>query len=246
MPKIRPAPAEARARYRGRLPRKAQPLYEALVELVAAPFGGLGWYHRLGQLMGQLHEADTATTRGQAWAIALARALGPSPSLLRKARQFAVAYPSPGDLAALERLGATWTHLMLTLAVKSEKARHRLIRAAAREGWSDQRLWFEAQRAQPGPRRGVGGRPRKVPGGFGPEVTLRELGRLAGRWLDFHTAAWSKVTPAEWEQLLRSWPAGERDRLRELLRQTGRDLAGVARACAEDRRALADLRRRLG
>jgi hypothetical protein len=67
--------------------------------------------------------------------------------------------------------------------------------------------------------------------------------RIARRWLNLHAAAWSKVMLAEWNQLLWSWPAGERDELRELIRQTGRAVAGVAWACAEARRTLTNTQR---
>jgi hypothetical protein len=76
-------------------------------------------------------------------------------------------------------------------------------------------------------------------------VTLRELGRLTTRWLDFHDHVWSKVKAADWKGLVRTWPAGDRDKLRELVEDTEGALRSLAAACKESRGTLAELKQGL-
>jgi hypothetical protein len=109
---------------------------------------------------------------------------------------------------------------------------------------SCQRLRFTAQELYPSKRRGVGGRPRRPVTSHGPEVALRELQRQCRRWLAFHEGAWRGVKDRDWAGLVRGWPAGDLDRLVQLLRGTDEALKEVVGACRAARAALAGLRRR--
>ena len=75
-------------------------------------------------------------------------------------------------------------------------------------------------------------------------MTLRELGRQCGRWLDFHEQAWQKVKDRDWVGFVRSWPREDLDRLVQLLRNTDGALKEVAAACRAARATLAELRER--
>ena len=75
-------------------------------------------------------------------------------------------------------------------------------------------------------------------------MTLRELGRLCRRWLDFHEQAWQGVKGRDWRLFVRSWPREDLDRLVQLLRNTDEALKEVAGACRAARADLAGLRQR--
>ena len=75
-------------------------------------------------------------------------------------------------------------------------------------------------------------------------MTLRELGRQCGRWLDFHEQAWQGVKDRDWVQFVRGRPGEDRDRLVQLLRDTDKALKEVAGACRAARADLAGLRQR--
>jgi hypothetical protein len=112
---------------------------------------------------------------------------------------------------------------------------------AGRAGWTPEQMRFEVQRRHPTRRHGIGGRPRRKRKSFGAEVTLRELERLSRSWLDFHSSVWSEVKDRGWKGLVRNWPAGDRDKLRELLRDTQQALGRLATACQEARATVAGL-----
>ena len=150
----------------------------------------------------------------------LAKALGPCSSVFQKAARFAELYPSSQDVKPLEQLGMDWTRLSLTFSVPNAKARLQLLREAAKDGWSIEQVRFEVQRQYPSKRRGVGGRPRKRPGAYGPEITLRRLKQSSEGWLRFYKDAWATLKSTDWKGLARDWPKGEREKLRALLADT--------------------------
>jgi hypothetical protein len=189
MPKIRPAPQAARQAFGKHLPKGQRLLFPQLAHLVDQHRTDLDWYHAVGRLVRELHDAIPAAQRGTGWAAALAGALGVSPSLLQKANRFVQLYPTAKDFKPLQDLGLDWTRLYLTFAVKGRQARQAFQRRAVREGWSPQEVRFRIQQEQ-GSRQRAGGRPRRLPAGYGPEVALREIARLSLRWQEFHQRVW--------------------------------------------------------
>ena len=137
-----------------------------------------------------------------------------------------------------------WARASRTLVIGDRKERHALLRRAGREGWTGQRLRFEAQRQYPSRRRGAGGRPRRDPVAYGADVALREPERLCRRWLAFHEQAWQAVKGRDWWLFVRSWPREDIDRLVRLLSGADGALKEVAGACRAARAALAGLRQR--
>jgi hypothetical protein len=105
---------------------------------------------------------------------------------------------------------------------------------------------FEVQRRHLSGRRGVGGRPCKEPVAYGAELTLRQLGKLAGRLLDFQKSAWSAVAASEWRELGKDVATQESARLRQMLFDTLKTLADVETNCQQARGRLAKLLERLG
>jgi hypothetical protein len=53
------------------------------------------------------------------------------------------------------------------------------------------------------------------------------------------------VKAADWKGLVRTWPAGDRDKLRELVEDTEGALRSLAAACKESRGTLAELKQGL-
>jgi hypothetical protein len=188
MPKIRPSPRAARQAFSQQLPTGQRPRFAELARLVDQHRTTLAWYHAVGTLMKELRDAIPAARRGTGWAAALAGALGVSPSLLQKATRFVQLYPSPQDVKRLGKLGLDWTRLYLTFAVE-DASRSEFQERAVREGWTPQEVRFRIQQAQ-GSRQRAGGRPRRLPSGYGPEVALREMARLSQRWQQFHEQIW--------------------------------------------------------
>ena len=123
MPKIRPAPKADRQAFSNRLPKGQRPLFAQLGYLVDQHRTDLDWYHAVGRLVREMHDAIPASRRGKGWAAALAVALGVSPSLLQKATRFVQLYPTAKDHKPLQELGLDWTRLYLTFAVKGRKTR---------------------------------------------------------------------------------------------------------------------------
>jgi len=167
MPKIRPAPREARQAFGKQLPKGQRPRFAELAHLVEQHRTDLDWYHAVGTLVRKLRDAIPAARRGKGWAAALAVALGVSPSLLQKATRFVELYPTAKDFKPLQELGLDWTRLYLTFAVKGRQARQAFQRRAVKDGWSQQKVRFRIQQLQ-GSRQRAGGRPRRLPAGYGP------------------------------------------------------------------------------
>ena len=138
-----------------------------------------------------------------------------------------------------------WTRVTLAFPVEERDDRHKLLREAVDKGWGSQQLRFEVQRRHPSGRRGVGGRPRKEPVAYGGELTLRQLGKLAGRLLDFQRSAWSGVEASDWRELGKEVTGQERARLRQVLFDTLKTLADVQTNCQQARGRLAKLLERL-
>jgi hypothetical protein len=243
MAKIKPPKETDRRQYREQLQRPEQRrAFDGLVKLIAAPKDTLAWHHEVGSLVAQFRPENP---RGTQWSRELAKALGPSAELLEKSLRFTKEYPTPGDFAELERMGVHWTRLYFSFVIKDEKARHALLREAVDEDWSDRQLRLTIQERYPSNRRGVGGRPRRAVTGHGPEVALREMGWQCRNWAESYQGSWSKVTDGQWEQLVRDWPAGEREKLRKRLKDTAAAVKAVAKGCAAVGRALAKQLRQL-
>ena len=121
-----------------------------------------------------------------------------------------------------------------------------MLSRAVREGWSDEDLRFAVQELSRSKRGGVGGRPRRVPGRHGAEVTLRQMGRLCRRLTAYFDAAWSDVGDNEWAGLVSGCAAGEREKLLQDLGRTRSVLAAAAKACEVVRRRVAALQQAAG
>ena len=168
MAKIQPTSGDVRRRYRETLPGpRQQSAFDELGRLIDSPRDDLAWHHRVGQLVGRLRPQGP---RSSQWARGLAKALGPSPEWLAKARRFAELYPSQEDVRELEAMGVNWTRLYFAFAVPGRRDRHALLRRAVRERWTDQRLRFTVQQrshskrgGRRGPAAAAGHQPR--PGG---------------------------------------------------------------------------------
>ncbi|HBI42785.1 MAG TPA: hypothetical protein DDY78_07995, partial [Planctomycetales bacterium] len=84
----------------------------------AAPRADLGWYHEVGRRVAGL--IPTKGRRGLDWFGRLSGALGPSPSMLRKAARFAALDPSEANMQALVAMRMDWTLLELPFSVGDE------------------------------------------------------------------------------------------------------------------------------
>jgi hypothetical protein len=175
----------------------------------------------------------------------LAQALSVSLALLQKSLRFAEVYLGTAALREVKETGADWTMLLLTFAVRDRQQRHDLLALAVGERWSSERLRSEVQRRHPTGRQGVGGRTPRDPQGFGPELTLRELGRLSRGWLRYYEHAWAAVKREDWRRLVRDWPPERRDALGQLLDGADVALGDLLNRCQKARDLLADLRREM-
>jgi hypothetical protein len=243
VPKVHPAPTDRRKAFRAELPARRRIAFDELVRLIAEPRQDLPWYHAVGRRVRALRPGPGEPMVG--WSARLAAALGPNTSLFRKAALFVRLYPEESAPQRLTALGADWSRMVLSFSVPNRKARHALLREGRREGWTISRFRFEVQQRFPSARRGVGGRPRRTPDRYGPEVCVRELGRLSRRWLDFFAHAWEEVAEAEWGR----FAAACRGRDRELLAGNLDEAEAALRALAAAARAARDevvaLRRRV-
>jgi hypothetical protein len=241
MAKIQLASEEVRREYRASLRQPGQcAAFDRLVRLLTDPRDSLAWHHEVGRLVGQFRPEDP---RGTRWSRKLADALGPSPELLEKSLRFAELYHTTEDFQELEGMGVNWTRLYFAFVIKDPEARHALLREAVNEGWSDKDLRLTIQQRYPSNRRGVGGRRRRAVQSHGPEVALREMERQSRAWAESHAGSWEAVKEKEWARLVRQWPAGDRARLRQLLKATAAAVKEVGKACAEVRRTVARLLR---
>jgi hypothetical protein len=68
MPKIRPAPKEDRQAFGKQLSKGQRRLFNQLAHLVDQHRTTLDWYHAVGKLVRELHEAIAAARRGTGWA----------------------------------------------------------------------------------------------------------------------------------------------------------------------------------
>ncbi len=91
----------------------------------------------------------------------------------------------------------------------------------------------------------MGGRPRKEPENYGPEINLRELERLARYWLEFHEKAWEDVEHRDWRGMVKGCPAAEREKLKDLLERAENSLIEVGKTCKAMRQTLAALLREM-
>jgi hypothetical protein len=230
-----PAPETVQA-FREKLTASQKTAFDALGRLVAAPRADLGWRHTIGRRIVRLIQDEGH--HGLGWFDLLSEALGPSPSMLRKAARFAALYPSEASLQVLEEMRVDWTLLELTFSVGDEDKRHQLLQQAVNEGWSGQDLRFEVQRRFPSRRGGVGGRPRRPLSAHGPEVTLRELTRWNRRWDDFYADAFSGIKAKDWKAFARRCTRTGGEDLRELAQEAAVSLTGLAKHCAEARRRI--------
>jgi len=244
MPHIKPASREAKAAYRQGLPPELRSTFDQLAGAMANSRYELGWYHQVGTLLRHLRQGGTPG--GGSWLKGLPGALNVSPGLFVKAIRFAQLYPKKKDVRELEKLGVDWTRVTLAFPVKERAERHELLDEAVKKGWGSQQLRFEVQKRHPSGRRGVGGRPRKEPLAYGAELTLRQLGKLAGRLLDFQRSAWSGVDASDWRELGKEVTGQERARLRQVLIDTLKTLSDVETNCQQARGRLAKLLERLG
>jgi hypothetical protein len=237
---MKQAPASKRRAFRNRLS-------DELAKLIDDPRPDLDWHHAVGRLTARLRPGrDQQATFPGGWLAQLSEALGPGPSLFQKSARFAAEYPGEKDLRGLRRYKVDWSRLVLSFPVRRKKERHALLREAIQGKWTFPQLRFAVQDRSGSARPGAGGRTPRDPARYGAEACVRELGRLAGRWLRFHEHAWSKVGKAQWRKLLRA-PAGPgRERLLELLRDAEEAVTGVAAAVEEARQKLSDLRQRAG
>ena len=239
MAKIKPTSAAVRRQYRDKLPGpKQRGAFDQLARLIDDPRADLVWHYQVGTLVRQLRPEDR---RGTQWSRKLAEGLGPSRELLEKALRFAELYPSEKSVRKLENMNVNWSSLYRVFMVRDENERHALLRRAASERWNDQELRQTIQREYPSKRKGLGGRPRRSITCHGPEVALCAMGRLSRIWTASYEGYWSELAEKDWKQLEPSWPATEREKLRNLLSDTARDVQVVAIACAQVRRHLADL-----
>lgn len=212
---------------------------DVLVGLIGSPRDDLGWHHEVGQGITALIAAEGGRAPGRF--DRLSAALGPSPSMLRKAARFAALYHSEARLGVLSEMNADWTRLELTFPIEDERKRHDLLRKALEERWSISHLRFEVQRRFRSRRGGVGGRPRTRLAPHGPEVTLRELERLSRRWTDFYEEAFSLLKPKDWDAFERRCRGTEGERLRELVRDAAESLRKMAGRCAKAQRQIKEL-----
>ena len=246
MPKVHPAPADRRKAFRAELPVRRRRTFDELVRLIAEPRRDLDWYHAVGRRVAALRPAPGEPESGRSgWVERLAAALGTYPSLFRKAALFVRLYPEESALRKLEALGADWSRVVLSFSVRDEEKRHRLLRRALRERWTIPRFRFEVQQRFPSARRGVGGRPRRTPDRYGPEVCVRELGRLSRRWLDFFAHAWEGVTAEEWGRFAAACLGEDQELLAGTLVEAEAALQALAAAARAARDEVVALRRRV-
>jgi hypothetical protein len=240
-----PTSGQERQAFLRKLSPPQRAAFDGLAATLATPGADLGRYHAIGGLIERMLPAER-TERGRVlWMREPAEALGCSHTTLQKALRFRQEYPRPKDVRKLQAQGVGWTLVCIAFAVRDPGERHDLLAEAGREGWTPEQMRFEVQRRHPTRRHGIGGRPRRKLRGHGPEVTLRELGRLSRRWLDFHDAVWLKVKEKEWRRLVREWPGGDRAKLRELVEKTQEDLGRMEASCKEIHDTLADLKQGL-
>jgi hypothetical protein len=226
MAKLRVLPAEERKKYRSSLPQSVQDCFKAIEEVLEAPGQDLDWYFRLGTALKRWH-SDAPRDRGDTW---LSKALGPSRSVLQKARLFAKEYPTVADVQELKNIPTDWTKLILALPLKDKRKRHQLLKKA--QDWDTHQLRFEVQRLSHSLRVGKGGRPRSnFATAYGPDASLREMQRMSQNWREIYQESWCKVKKKEWQHFLnRKW-SEDSEQLQQLLQQAEADISALAKEC---------------
>ena len=141
----------------------------------------LKWRFAVGRLVERLVPSGTAERYGKESMPRLLRFLGRPlhfQAELYAARQVAACY-SDADVAKLA--GLRWCHLRWLAAVPDAKRRKELQRNCLKERWSCLRLSREIQKELG--TRGRGGRKTRHLRNYGPAVSLKEMTRLAERWV---------------------------------------------------------------
>jgi len=144
-------------------------------------------YHRVGRLLGQLGGDAEPKAGGTGLRRRLADLVGKRRATLDKCGQFFVAYPD-GRYSELEALGAGWARVAISLAINSKRDRHRLLRRAMRENWSDPDLQLRVQQLLR--RNRGGGRPRRPAASHGLQPDLTRLSQLLEAADDFLRKVW--------------------------------------------------------
>jgi hypothetical protein len=170
------------------------PHQRALDDMIAAlpaikqRSGGLAAYHMLGRGARTLCAGrDKEAMYG--WMKMIHRAMGCSPALLVKARDFAGKY-STREVKELEKEKITWGLVYPTLWVKDKEKRKKWMIDARAGNWTVQELAARIQETQGGPKR-EGGRKRRPKKGTDLAIDLTGLRRACERWVDTHKNVWA-------------------------------------------------------
>jgi hypothetical protein len=194
LPNLTPARDSKRVKFRETLPHSEHGTFDELAAMIESPTQDLEWYHRVGRLAQSLRDHHSETgERGSNWIRRLAKALGPSDSVLMKASRFFQLYPDRKSLQAVEATGTDWTHLTLAFSVEDRRERLSLLREAVRNRRSPRELRNQLQRRYPTKRQGVGGRPRKEIRDLDTSGKLVEILRRTDEWLFFYNSTFAKV-----------------------------------------------------
>jgi len=204
MPKIRQTSPEEKNEVRATLSDKKKAIFDALAELIASPRidSELDWQHQIGTCLADSRRDEDNTGPGSKWFLRLATALGPSPSLLRRAHYFKDKYPGEKDVQELKDMGVEWTRLYIALPIVDKTKRHNLLKKAVKEAWTITRCRVEVQKLVKSKRRGVGGPKHRTHESLGAEYTLRGVTSRSQAWIKFHDQAWAVVDDSEWEDQL--------------------------------------------
>lgn len=151
------------------------------------PRAGLEWYYQIGAFVGRLRPGSPSTYR-TGWIESLAREVGLSSDLLRKAHAFTRNY----TLAETKKLDnrLTFYKVSLLISIEDKAKRLELQWLAIKEKWSYPQLRLEIQRRL-GVRRPRAGRPSPRPKNYGYEVGLQQLIRMAEKWMLHHQQVWT-------------------------------------------------------
>jgi hypothetical protein len=202
-------------------------------------------YHAVGRQLGKLADNPAVACRGSGWrravADAVARTAPVSVATLNKCLQFARAYAA-AEVATLERVEPRWGVVSRALGVADRARRDALLRQAASEGWSEDRVRDAVMRARPGLSRG-GGRERAGPRPAGLRADLGTLLRLTRAWTAFYRAGLGDDPDRyarEAAKLARADPVRLGRRVAQLEEAVGVLLEGAARAAAFARQVRRD------
>jgi hypothetical protein len=143
----------------------------------------LNWYWAFGQGVRALR-GDQDPSERYGWMTLLSAALGCSPSVLNKTRQFARLYQAR-EVERLAREGFAWGMVYPTFPVEGKREREAWMLRARDKHLSVHELERLIQQARQGPQN-KGGRRRRELKSYGPGVDLPQLVRLCREWLNFH------------------------------------------------------------